>query len=705
MVRLMKRHDSERIAKFFALFAIYLMISLTFFTANAYAILNYEIKGNEGVQNYAKRTDNSVTDSVTLHVEADSNVSFRKGTVLTPMDKCVPAGNKVICDSIFLPGELSPNERNMSFILEQLSGTPTTQNGYLYLDGNAPVGSVTGVKTESGINFTYSFNEPDCKESGIGYVEINIEGRPSIFTKTIADTNNCTVNGRIFVDMTGAGSYGGKISYHAKVRDRVGNEYITPSYNLSGDFIPPSITNDFKIMRGSSELTEFSSIAEIVADIIVEIEDSERPIVYANLTSVNNNPALRSVYGLRLADSCTKVSAGTVYECRFNGIRFRPSSQTLNIKVTANDADMNTQNLTISKAITLRNSAGGVSYVGPLKSHCTEDLMVCSVKSGMQIFVMEIDATSNFESSPVRIGVDSGTTTAFCTKNETWNCFGSYLVPSGVDDIELRVAESYDKYGNRLQSSLERTVSIDNTPPVKTRDLTASNNNFNNNCSVSGDELTLNVRVRDDSMAVRMYVNTSGYTTADIQTGECILTAGDEWDCTLIVKDFASAPPPPAARDVIIEDLAGNRLQNLKYTFNVCKTSTAGTPNFVSNGRQLLTPNIDRRTASLQTVRVLIPMTFDLQRGGSIVYMTVDRCTARDINGREMVGSGYFMPPNPNKGKDTSIMLTIGADGALLPEGQMTINCTVSARMQSGNILYVREEKENFILKVNTFNQ
>jgi hypothetical protein len=697
----MKKRDTERILrKSLAILVIYLVISLTFFTAKAFAVLNYEIYGNQNIQNYA-----SNEDSVTLNIEADSDVSFSTSQGPVPLDGCTTIEDKVTCTKFFTTAELNSNIKNWSFTLKQISGTPLTKMGYLYIDRNAPIGNVTGVKTRTGINFTYNFSELNCKESGIGYFEINIEDRPPEFYQTI-NTSNCNVKGWVFVNVSGTDTYGEVIRYYAKVRDRAGNERSTDVRTLNGDFIPPSIAEDFRIMRGGSELTDFSPMAEVTADIIIEVEDSDKPTVYANLTGINSNPLLRVLYTHKKADSCNNVSSGNVYECKFSNIKLRPTKDNVNIAITAEDIYMNVANKTIPKSVTLHNSAGNVIYIGPLKSHCTEDLEICYLKSGMQILEMDIDTTSNYLLTPVKIGVNSATATAFCTQNDVWTCLGSYQVPSGVESINLFVAESRDRYGNLLRSDLTQSVMIDNSLPVKTRDLTVSNSNNNNECAISGDELTFNLRVRDDSATMKIYANTSGFTTLDVQTGECILTANNEWDCTLTVKDFVSEPPAPATRDIIVEDLAGNRLSNLNYKFNVCKTTTAGTPNYISNINQVLPiPNIDRKTASLQPVKVIIPVTIDLQKGGSIMYLTADMCVAKDTNNMNIVSSNYFTPANPNNGKDSSLMLTLGGAGSLIPEGELKINCTISARMYKSGVVYLREEKETLLLKVNTFNQ
>jgi hypothetical protein len=700
----MKKRDSERILKkSFAIFSIYLILSLTFFTAKALAVLNYQISGDQNLQNYARRGTGDNVDVIKLHVEANSNVSFVTNSGEIPVRGCINTSGKMICDQLFEPGEINTNIRNLSFTLRQVQGSPTQVNGYLYIDGNAPRGEVNASKTNTGMNFTYNFAEPDCRESGIGYFEIDIEGRPSVLTRDIT-TRNCSVAGSVAVDLTSE-TYIETIRYYAKVMDRVGNEYSTAIKNLSGDFKAPVITRDFKIMRSNIELTDFSSVAEVTADILIEVEDSQRPTVYGDLLSVNNNPALRVLY--KKYPATCNLKSDNLFECKFAGVRFKPSSTSLSINVTAEDIDKNVANETISKTITLHNNAGGVLYVGPLKSQCTEDLTRCYMKSGAQLLFAEIDATSSFEHSPIGIGVDNKVTYAFCNFGEVWTCIGSFIVPQGTVGLNLFIAQSQDDYGNLLRSDMKRTVIIDNTPPVRTRELTVSNNNQNNNCSVSGDELTLNVRVSDESAGLKMYVNTSGFTSQDIQNGVCVLTAGGEWDCTIVIKDFSSAPALPlTTRDIVIEDLAGNRMQNLKYAFNVCKTSSSGIPNYISNARQLSTPNIDRRTASLLPVKVFIPLTFDLKSGASIAYLNVERCMLRDMNNMDVIGSEkYFVPSSPNNGKDSSIVLTVGHSDAMLPEGDLWINCTISARMQYGQTVYLREEKEIVLLKVSTFNQ
>lgn len=693
----MNRRESERILKFFAIFVIYLTISLTFLTAKAFATLNHDISGENGISGYAR----SDKDFITIYVNASGEVSFESDALGDiPLTGCEEVGDGVRCEQTFEPTTIDPSVASIPFRLVQSSGTPPYQNGVLNIDSQPPGKIQLDVKPEgTGLNFTYTFkdyqtstSETTCKGSGIGYIEIRFQGR-AVYTQSIT-TSNCTVSGSYYLNL--ANTYVDKASYSVIVRDRVGNEYNSGSVIVSGDFKAPTIAETFIITRSGEEITGLSSGGEVTADLVIEVEDTELSAVYGNLSSININPAVSLNPGYQNAAADCVKDSGNLYICTFKNMRFRPSGEEIAVTIIAVDAAGNKAIRQISKVYDIKDSAGGVLYLGPAKDHCTSDLKDCYVRPGRQLIYAELDTTSSYSKSILNIGVNSERTFSICRLNSTWKCTGVYNIDS---TSEMFIAESYDDYGNMLESDVERTLYLDEEKPKNLTSLYVFNSNNNNNCSVSGDELEFRINISESTPELKMYVNTSGFTSKQEQKGTCERLESGNYECVLTVEGFSSVASNNL-RDIVIEDLAGNLL-NIPYKFEVCKSTSDKVPNVIFDVMQGGTPKIDRRTANKISVKTYVPLSLRVQPGATLMYLNIERCIALGQDGLNVMGTGHSLVPN--FGNNPTLALYVGHSGAILPENSLTVNCTMTARVRVGPTVYLQEEKQEFTINVNTY--
>jgi hypothetical protein len=709
----MNKKNIHNLKKFFALASIYLIISLTFITAHAMAVLDYTISGEDDISGFANRNG----DLIKIDVTADSNVSFITGQNTAyyselPLDGCVlnNVTNLVHCFYPFEPTDINTNIENISFVLKQENGVPVTKSGNLLIDGMAPQENYFTVgKDGSGLYFNYSFkdylnsvSENISIGSGIGRIEITVQGR-TVFSQDIT-TENCTVSGTFFKNFSN--NYNDKIVYAAIVRDRVGNEYETGPREISGDFRPPSIASTFKIIRGGQELTTLSSSGQIQADVVIEIRDFNLSLdgVYGDLSVVNINPAVNIPYK-NIQASCVKESSD-LFICTFGNLSLRPNTADLSITITAKDEDGNSATKTSKKIITLTDNAGSVLFIGPSKNHCTADLTQCYSQHGRQILEAELDSSSSYNHSLIYFGIGDDRNFAICKLNNTWNCKSVYNIPNDISSFNMLIAESYDDYGNMLESNVQRTVLVDDTDPKNVSDITSTNSNNNMNCSVAGDELTLKLRVEESTPELKIYVDTTGFTSYNQQKGTCTLLSDGLYDCELIVKGFSSASSNNP-RNITLEDLAGNK-QPVNYTFEVCQSVSNKVPNVIykvtANSGDI---NIDRRTASKIGVKAYIPIEFEIQSGASLMYLNIERCVAYGISGLDIMGKeNYFIPTYATATSGTKattmLVLEIGNNGAVLPPETLDINCTLSARVKLARTVFTQDERETFMMTVKT---
>jgi len=535
--------------KSLAIFTIYLIISLTFFTAKAFAAINYEISGDKKVSHFARRTN----DNILLNTTSESNVSFISNTnTLIPLS-CVNNSDGIIqCIRSFPSSDISNNVINPVFKLQQISDTQTIIKAQLHIDNTSPqINAFEVQRVTDGLNFVYDFTDylanisenidgTTCIGSGIGTISLIIPQNTAYNKIITIPTQNCTVSGNYFVNFSNSNTKMDvdKIDYILTLTDRVGNVNVLKG-NVSGDFKAPEITNTYKIMQGNTELTKFSQIGGLKANVQVTIEDSnlDKDNVYADLSNLNS--ALKTAY-TRMKAECITDSQNKVYTCVFKDIELRPLSTDASIVVSAIDTSGNIAIKTLPKNIELSTGAGQLLYIGPLKNHCTNDLTKCYVTSGKQIFTAELSSESNYNHSLIYIGINSETRFAACNLNNTWKCIGTYDIPKGTVDLNVFLAESYDDYGNPLNSPITNRLLIDDIKPKNLTKLEVINSNNNIDCAVYGDELTFNVKVQEETTEPKIYVDTSKFTTQDIQNGVCNLGENGNWDCTLTIKDFIS---------------------------------------------------------------------------------------------------------------------------------------------------------------------
>ena len=383
-----------------------------------------------------------------------------------------------------------------------------------------------------------------------------------------------------------------------------------------------------------------------------------------------------------------------MYKCTFSEIPVKPVNADINIKVSAYDKSNNFANETLPKSVTILNDAGQVTYIGPLKEHCTSSLSKCYTTQESQTFIAEIGLGSNF--SALIFGFNAETKVGPCfPKEDKWECVYRYNVPD-ITQLKVSVsALSTDNYGNRLTYT-DRDVFVDSDSPLIIGNITSNLPN----CAVASDTLELTVIAKEAvSDVLKIHVDTSELTSTDQTNGTCEKTVNDEWACTLSISGFVTEHPPEI-RKVIIEDLAGNKAEK-DFKFEVCAEDSNTPPNYITKITSDNDIRIDRRTASLLPIKTYVPLTITKSSSATIIEMTVDNCFAIDPDDEtseiSVLDSGHYFI-------DNTLVLYAGFDGAVLPEDEFEINCTVNSRMRAGNKAFLKPEQDSFIIKVEPYN-
>lgn len=680
--------------KQFALFAIYLIISLTFFSAQALAAINYRVSGEALINKWRKADDVTI-----FYVNASANVSVETSPNQWTQMICTQQGNNsVSCEYFIDRNTLSPTVSNVTWKLRQESEPIQYTDATIKVDRLPPkIESLNITKTGTALKVSYSVkdysfqNRPDC--SGLDYISyvVGTEADTIDFNTTI-----CVYNGTVIFNESGFYQEDFVIKIIAK--DRL-NDPIENTTIITLDLSGPDIQDEWQIMRGEQPIEIFSNDPNgptIKYDVVIYIDDPKLDInkVRGDLSGLHINPVVKNALRNKQA-TCAKETENT-YKCIFSEIPIKPASADLKISVNAYDKSNNFANETLEKTVTLLNDAGQVKYIGPLKEHCTTSLSKCYTAPGPQKFVGEIGLGSNF--SYLLFGFSTETTPKVgpCfLKEDKWECVYNYNVPS-VSQLKVFIPESStDIYGNKLTYT-ERNVVVDSDPPIIIGNITSSLPS----CAVASDTLKLTLIAKEAlSDVLKIHVDTTGLTISDQTNDTCEKTVNDEWSCTLSITGFVTEHPPET-RKVIVEDLAGNKAEK-DFTFEVCAEDSNAVPNYITK----ITPDeditVDRRTASLLPIKTYIPLTITKSNAGKIIEMTVDNCFAIDPEDDEneisVLDSGHYFI-------DDTLVLYVGFDGAALPEEEFEINCTVNSRMRAGNRVFLQPEQDSFIITAKPYN-
>lgn len=675
--------------KHFALFAIYLIISLVFFSAQALAAINYRVSGEALVNKWRKADDITI-----FYVNASANVSIEiSPNQWRPMICTQQGNNSVSCEYFLDRNTLGPTVSNVTWKLKQESEPAYYANATIKVDRIPPkIERLNITKIDTALKVSYSVkdyshqNRPDC--SGLDYI--------SYVVGTEADTiefntTTCQYNGTVIFNESGFYQEDFVIKIIAK--DRL-NDPTENTTIITLDLSGPDIQEEWQIMHGGQPIEIFSSnpnAPTIKYDVVIFIDDPKLDInkVRGDLSGLHINPVIKNSLKNKQA-TCIKETENT-YKCIFSEIPIKPATADLKISVNAYDKSNNFANETLQKTVTLLNDAGQVKYIGPLKEHCTASLSKCYTAPGPKKFVGEISLGSNF--SFLLFGFSTETTPKVgpCfLKEDKWECVYTYNVPN-VSQLKVFIPESStDIYGNKLIYT-ERSVLVDSIPPVIIGNITSNLPS----CAVASDTLELTLIAKESkSDVLKIHVNTTGLTGAEQTNGTCEKTVNDEWSCTLSITGFVTEHPPEV-RKVIVEDLAGNKAEK-DFKFEVCAEDENAVPNIITKIKPENDISVDRRTASILPVKTYVPLKIT-KATGTIIEMTVDNCQGEDENGFNVLDDGHYFI-------DDTLVLYIGFDGAQLPEEEFDINCTINARVRVGNKIYQKPEVESFIIKAKPYN-
>ncbi len=700
-----------------ALFMIYLIVTLAFFSSFVYARLDSTISGSQEIRRFVSEEN----DHIILKVWASSAVSFElenQDLVELPCTIDEETG-EFYCEYIF---DNTLPHGTYTFTLVQEDGIPSRIDGLLlYVDGRPPQILVNDeqaiVKNGDTISISYGLEEQSVESDCPGILRAEIYANDVLVHTETFGEEDCEVEKTAIFSLNDTEE---NVTFSISAFDRIFNMQESVIGTVFIDTKPPRIRDGFSIMNGDQEMNVVSTAARApyTVDVVVEIEEASMPQVTGDLTEINTEPGRRTEY---MAKEAVCIDKTAYWECHFPNTILDPSSGTITIRISAEDSQNNQEHKDITMIFDEVNRAGDIVFYGPKEEHCGEE--DCYVKRGPNTIVMKIeDVGATFYDKHIRMmtpDMQEAVMPYLCNITGTeWEClatlsFGPAFVDGQAAALMLQ-SPSTDDQGNTLRGMIESQVIFDGTPPSNEMLPEAS---YPEGSQLTGDlvcprnpqALKLNVAVFEEtSPAVKIFAKTTNISSTSFHENDCREIAPHIFDCTLEIGNFVSYATD-ADLDVIIEDLAGNKL-HLPYAIEVCEADLDTIPNYI-NGFTIPNFNeivpIDKRIATF----ISFPVFLELQPNIASTNVQIV-----DVNAVSCIGTEHLSASD-----DARILNPLdlrGPFGDLTPSGilrvpiqartannvaepfpdEIPINCSISFTMRVGNRVLTTPEIESIVL-------
>jgi len=579
--------NSDKFVKHISVFMIFLVVSLTVTTVDAYAGfitgsirthgINdvYNSLANEGyrrsvddqaiIEVVAEMPDGGVITKNNLKIgEAPDFISFNQECVKIPLTNRYYC--KYVDDRDFNGGKHPFTVKLYATTTPSQYTTPVAQvSSVLYSDEIPPGVEILSVRPDGGnISVTYNVWDqacdfPECtgKCSGIDRVTF-----PDANVIDYINSSECRLNNRqmsIYVPGTGERA----ISIVAY--DRVGQSTTVSTLPFLIDHSPPVISPSYTLVKDGSVLGFVSTSAPdrliTGAEIVLRITENNLSAVYADLSELNSYSQIQDYSNV--PGVCTKE--GSYYDCRWSNLNLIFSSARPEINVTAIDSSGNSVSAVSKGSLQVDDIKPVVKFLG--SSYCNDDGKCYIAKQDNTLIAIIEEAGSGFNFNYSLFGstvtgkrmildltsimggaiANQRVFANDCVKlnSNDWACYWDGInLAFDRESYRIFVVEgSSDDSQNPVSGVLESTVYYDNVKPVVTDITVYPITEFGspiNGTLIGGRHVSATAKVMD-TLDVRAYADFSEVVTgAGTVEGECSLKTGGYslcvWDDVGIAK-------------------------------------------------------------------------------------------------------------------------------------------------------------------------
>ncbi len=676
-----------------ALFMTFLILTLPFFSAQAYglSITKVTVVGGDGVEDVMTSDNDYFTATVQTSEEVDADdiqISYTKDE---SFDEC----SGTTCT--YTSSQTDRSGQEMDYTIQLLNNSIVVDDveGTILIDGEEPTieeFSLDEDDEEETLTLSYEVEDTACDDcdgcSGIDYLVLY---QDEVEIQTINAASECSLEDELETSITELNLEDGDHELCLIAFDNVGYESDDACVAISVDSEGPHFeTNSFQVV----DPTTGNSVAYIGADaVLVDVYVNVTDVSLSENTIVGDFSALNSIIGDSYADisanSCSEVDEDeeegtTTYRCAWYSIYIEGVSGTLTVAFSAEDNEGNEGTYSPSFSVTQDDTAPTVVRV--YNELGEEDIYL---KSGTNSVYADFDPTGSslsFEQAYLTFGLASISEddATDCWENGSyWTCVWNFSMSySGTASSSLFL-DATDDAGNVMEQ-YEVDVGTDSQEP----EILSISTNLD--CPTGSDVLEVTINATDDSD--ELYATFYGEdvrTDDDPITEECNFVDEETMTCLLSVNDLVSYPED---EDVVIEvsDLAGNIAEE-ELDVSVCELEESGTPDLVTIYVDDDLTEVDKLTLSYIDYPLYVPLTFSMSSSAHIVSKT-GSC--------ENIESVSFIDTS-----ETESLMVLTIPSQVVPNATYVLNfdCQISMTMQYGENVYSNAEVEEVEISVDLY--
>ncbi len=676
------------LARQMALFMVFLVLTIPFFSASAasvsaLSITKITVVGSAGVEDVMSADNDYFTATVKTSEEVDTDQLFISYTKEEAFDECTGT----MCTYTSSQTDRAGQELEYTIQLIEESVVVDKVTGTLLVDEEEPEIEEYEIEREGDdITITYDVVDTACSAcdgcSGIDYLLL-FQDDEEIEKINIA--SQCSVEDTLETTISELNLEDGTHELCLQAVDNVGYETDFECEVITVDLTGPHFETGSIVMTDAGSGLEIVYIGTepMLVDVSANVSDDSlnENTVRADLSALNS--FIGSSYENVTATQCEQSDDDeTLYTCTWESYYVEGVSGGLSLKFWASDNEGNEGKY--SPTYTLTQDTEAPSVISVYTETSAEKI---AFKAGKNSLYADLDPTGsafvqeNLALTVSAANLDDEKPTECWDATGYWTCVWNFTVSSSISGrVTTALLDATDDAGNDMEQ-YEFDVTIDTDEPEITSITTSLS------CPTATDTLEVVINATD-ATSEDLFVYFYG---EDIRTDnepiveECEEYEAEQFTCLVFVDDLVSYPTDEDVT-VKVKDLAGNTVDD-EVDIEVCELEEAGTPDFVTLSVEDPSP-IDSFTLSYIDLPVYVSTSFSMPSRTAIVGKSAS------CDGAESV---YFL----DESTTSSLMVVV------LPQQEvsnttteLSLDCTLSMTMQYGDKVYANPEVEEFDLDI-----
>lgn len=667
--------------KFYAIFILFLVITLPIYSASAFAanIRVTKNSGSAGINGFLNgESDTWTVETLVTNIAEGEEVTAEKVFMQISDNKeafstCEDGPNGKNCKYISsLKDGIKSGEYLFKVIIEN---TGAAESGSIKVDGVAPEISGFSILQNNDGKVSAKFNVIDPNSPSVGLKEIQIidaETKKVIHTINEFDSNSYQFNELLPDVFTGIGTKRVKV----QATDKLGHIGYSPVASFQGDFIAPVIQN-LSFTQFGKFIGEYKSSSDILVDII----DTEFPTI----STTSEQAEISGKTPTCIADE----DKDQYWHCKWSNIQVTPA-QTISIKFIAKDNSGNTAEKTLSKTFVVDKSVPKVKSFTTLRTYQDTNY----IKKGQNTFIGVIEKSGagisqdGIVANMLGFGKSAQTSPDSCElKDEGYTCIWNVNFDGASSSVSTGISYLIDNVGNTGDTPEVKAV-YDNINP-EILNIAVFGGEEKRAGIRSQDNLVIELNIEEKSgltiltnlndlvndaetkFPTNLYNDESGWL---VSTEKSCEKKEDIWTCSIKTPAIRSGPESNVEFEILVMDTAGNiatwgnvqtpptlKLRNSpgKYSLDILGVSDEKDPDYWEVGSiNPMTEFIDLDTTHLTKTRAAFDINLHTKSSRvSALDMKLGNCVADNESGPKVSRAIMFGESTDNENPNPKIIV------------------------------------------------